>query len=198
MPTFSNCCGADEYICQNCGKILCSKCYPPAWNPDFIGNTTAANACPKCQAQFVAQNNPPMVKVAKVWSRIEVEQLLRTNQKMVERSLMKMWALQTSSEQDSKETQFINGCGFNKPDGVVLSRFVENLQRYGSFKSDKQVAYVRKKLLKYVGQLTKIANGQIEEPKNPQAFRSATMRNRTARQRYGFTRNGSGYYGKRG
>ena len=171
MPHFSNCCSADEYICQSCTKIFCSKCSPSTWMPEYIGNTTAANVCPDCKAQYLKQvKNPTNTSDKKVWTKEEITNLLLTRKDMVERSLLKMWAFQTYSEQESKDTRFINGCGFNKPDGTVLSSFVENLKKYGSFKSDKQVAYVRKKLLKYTGQLVKIANGDLKEPEDIKGF----------------------------
>jgi hypothetical protein len=49
MPHFSSCCrGADEYICQKCGKIFCSNCHPPEWRPDITGHKSAGNVCPSC------------------------------------------------------------------------------------------------------------------------------------------------------
>lgn len=97
----------------------------------------------------------------RIWTETEVRNLLLTNKKMVEKSLMKMYQLQTISEQATDETKIYNAVGFNKPDGIVLSRFAKNLITFKSFKSEKQVAYVRKKLLKYTRQITDIANGKI-------------------------------------
>jgi len=49
MPHFSSCCkGADEYICQVCGRIMCSGCKPSSWRPDITGHKSAGNVCPKC------------------------------------------------------------------------------------------------------------------------------------------------------
>ena len=104
---------------------------------------------------------------------------------MVERSLLKLHQLQTDSEQAQSETKYVNGVGFNKPDGMVLSRFVENLRRYGSFKSNKQVAYVRKKLLKYVKQITQIANGELKEVHEPKQFIRSRLRRMQRPPHYG-------------
>lgn len=41
-------CGADMYICQMCGKDLCSKDYPSEWRPDITENESAGNVCPSC------------------------------------------------------------------------------------------------------------------------------------------------------
>ena len=49
MPHFSSCCeGADEYICQCCGQIKCSRCKPPVWRPDITKSEHAGNVCPTC------------------------------------------------------------------------------------------------------------------------------------------------------
>ncbi len=48
MPWFSQCCGADEYICQKCGKIFCSRCHPSQWRKDITRNLSAGNVCPSC------------------------------------------------------------------------------------------------------------------------------------------------------
>lgn len=41
-------CGADTYICQSCGRILCSAAFPAEWRPDITGNQSAGNVCPTC------------------------------------------------------------------------------------------------------------------------------------------------------
>lgn len=58
MPYFSSCCpGADEYICQKCGKIKCDKCQPPSWRPDITGYKSAGNVCPTCLKNYEELNN---------------------------------------------------------------------------------------------------------------------------------------------
>ena len=47
MPWFSKCCGVDEYICQECVKVHCSKCNPSHWEK-IIGKAFSGNVCPKC------------------------------------------------------------------------------------------------------------------------------------------------------
>lgn len=41
-------CGADTYICQVCGKILCGMESPSEWRPDITGHKSAGNVCPSC------------------------------------------------------------------------------------------------------------------------------------------------------
>jgi hypothetical protein len=53
MPSFCPNCGADEYICQGCGTVLCSNEFPPTWSPntrvgDKVIGKIAANLCPDC------------------------------------------------------------------------------------------------------------------------------------------------------
>ena len=47
MPKFCGC-GADMYICQVCGRDLCSDDFPPEWRPDITGSASASNVCPDC------------------------------------------------------------------------------------------------------------------------------------------------------
>jgi hypothetical protein len=48
MPSFCDICGADMYICQKCGRDLCSDTEQPKWRPDITGNKSAGNVCPDC------------------------------------------------------------------------------------------------------------------------------------------------------
>ena len=52
MPHFSKCCGADDYICQVCGRIKCSKCNTPEWRPDITGHKSAGNVCLECLEKY--------------------------------------------------------------------------------------------------------------------------------------------------
>ena len=51
MPTFCDC-GADKYICQACGRDLCSADYPPEWRKDITKREHAGNVCPECVAKY--------------------------------------------------------------------------------------------------------------------------------------------------
>lgn len=48
MPHFSDCCGADQYICQKCGTIHCGNHEPSSWMKNVTGNEHAGNICPGC------------------------------------------------------------------------------------------------------------------------------------------------------
>lgn len=47
MPHFCKC-GGDEYICQVCGKVRCSREQPSKWLPELTGSEQAGNVCPEC------------------------------------------------------------------------------------------------------------------------------------------------------
>lgn len=98
--------------------------------------------------------------MARIWTMDEIKELIKTNDKMVARSVVKLWELQTASEQAAQETHERNGVGFNGIDAAILSSFAEWYKAHG-YLSQKQTALARKKLVKYSGQLVRIANGTI-------------------------------------
>lgn len=94
------------------------------------------------------------------WHKEEIQNLIKTNDKMVQRSLLKLYECQTEDEKTSKLTKEENGIGFNEFDSYVLSDIAEFCIKTG-FLTAKQIQFVRRKIYKYAGQLTKIANGEI-------------------------------------
>lgn len=95
--------------------------------------------------------------MAKVWSEEEIKTLVQTNDKVLYGALKKLYACQTMDEQKVGETTEHNGVGFNGADSKFLSSVSEFLIKRG-FLTDKQKACVRKRLVKYNKQLTKLAN----------------------------------------
>ena len=98
----------------------------------------------------------------KVWTKDEIRKLLQTNDAMVTKSLMKLYDCQTADEQNALITRHNNNIGFNGVDGAVMSR-IAKWYADKKFLSPKQLALVRKKIVKYSGQLADIANGMIFE-----------------------------------
>ena len=96
----------------------------------------------------------------KVWTVDEIKQLVQTNDKVLYGALKKLYELQTESEKQQKETTESNGVGFSAYDAEFMTSVAEFLIKNG-FLSEKQKMYVRKKIVKYSKQLTKIANHQI-------------------------------------
>lgn len=93
----------------------------------------------------------------RIWTKEEINNLVQTNDTMLYRSLLKLYDRQTAEEQDLESTHEANGQGFNSVDAPFLTSVSQFLQKRG-FLTDKQKAATRKKLVKYTGQLTQIAN----------------------------------------
>ena len=96
----------------------------------------------------------------KVWSNEEIKEMLYFNPRAVERAVMAIFKLQTTDEKRFNKTNHNNGLGFNGVDAPILSSFAKWLNT-GRHLSQKQMAIAKKKIIKYSGQLTKIANKEI-------------------------------------
>jgi hypothetical protein len=98
--------------------------------------------------------------MAKTWEIDEVKALLSRNDKAVERGIVRIYDLQTADEQASDRTKHRNKVGFNGVDagfGSYLAKWVKG----GKSLTGKYLAAARKMTLKYAGQLTKVANGEL-------------------------------------
>lgn len=94
----------------------------------------------------------------RVWTEEEIKELIQTNDKVLYGALRKLYACQTADEQRAGMTKEYNGVGFNGADAYFLSSTSEFLNKTG-FLTERQKAIVRKKLVKYNKQLTRLANG---------------------------------------
>ena len=97
------------------------------------------------------------MKEYKVWNKEEIKYLIETNDKVLISSLLQVYNSQTIDEQCTKETAERNGVGFNASDAYILSSFAEWYKSH-EYLSPKQIAIARKKMIKYSGQVTKLAN----------------------------------------
>lgn len=93
----------------------------------------------------------------RIWTKEEIKNLIQTNDKMVALSLKQLYSYQTEYERNSHETTEQNGVGFNGVDAPILTSFTLFYLERG-FLSPRQIQIARKKLIKYSGQLTRIAN----------------------------------------
>ena len=100
---------------------------------------------------------PAPAKPKKVWSEDEIARLIQTNDKVAGKALEKLYDCQTAEEQAIGETRVQNGAGFNGADARILSSMAEFFKKTG-FLTPKQLVVVRKKLVKYNKQLTRLAN----------------------------------------
>ena len=96
----------------------------------------------------------------KVWSKDEIKGLIETRDDAVIRGMLRIYDLQTESEQVFGDTHEHNGVGFSGVDGGIMSSFTEFYNKAG-FLSSKQMKIARKKMLKYAGQLTMISNKEL-------------------------------------
>ena len=91
------------------------------------------------------------------WTTDEMKAFLESNDKVLYGALKALYSQQTADEQAIGQTVLYNGVGFNGCDSHILSSMAEFLIR-NDYLSDKQKVIVRKKLAKYVKQITNLAN----------------------------------------
>lgn len=99
-------------------------------------------------------------EATKTWNVNEIKDLLKTKDKFVLRSLIKLYSFQTKEEKHHKESTESNNKGFNKFDAETLTPIAQKVVK-GNVITEDQVTYVRNKIMKYAKQLTKVANHQI-------------------------------------
>lgn len=93
----------------------------------------------------------------KHWEVNEIKSLLETNDTMVYRSLIQLYNCQDDIEKLLGETVCQNGVGFNGVDSPFMSscaKFYIN----NNYLSPKQTERVRKTIMKYSKQITRLAN----------------------------------------
>jgi hypothetical protein len=98
--------------------------------------------------------------MAKVWTKEEIKTLILTNDVMLERSLMRIFARQTEIEKAASETNENNGVGFTGADAYILSEFAKWTMKVSSRPEGmrltvKQKEIARKRMPKYATQLLK-------------------------------------------
>lgn len=125
---------------------------------------------------------PQQPEMLRIWTVEEIKNLLETNDLMVMKSLVKLFEHQTVTEQNCEETIELNHMGFNSIDASFLSslaiqskvfldygcnpwknpRVCDNCSlAYCAKLTTRQFEVARKCIMKYAGQITKIANKVI-------------------------------------
>ena len=94
------------------------------------------------------------------WTKEEIRELLEQNDKAVVRGLVVLYSRQTPEEQSEDRTVEKNNVGFNALDAAFLSSLARYAEKRGML-TEKQMPYARKRMLKYAGQLARIANGLL-------------------------------------
>ena len=103
-----------------------------------------------------------------LWTKEDIQEGLKTNDHWVVRGVLAIYDYQTEDEKNIEDTKHNNGVGFNGVDGHILSSFAVQIKKwensgkkYRTPLSPKQMKLARKKIMKYAGQLTRIANGEM-------------------------------------
>lgn len=101
--------------------------------------------------------------MTKRWKKDEIKEILISgNRTWIECGIIAIFNKQTDNEQFSEATQLHNNVGFTVADAKILSSFAKQLLKNNGYHlSVKQFAIAQKRIIKYAGQLTKIANGKI-------------------------------------
>ena len=93
------------------------------------------------------------------WTREQIDEILNTNDRAVERAMVRLYELQTQDEQQSSTTRVHNGQGFGSwyaQKGSYYARWVQS----GRSLSGRHLDNARKIALKHSRQLVEIANAR--------------------------------------
>lgn len=96
----------------------------------------------------------------KSWTKEEIRDKLEHDDRWLFRALFAIYKYQTEDEKSTGQTKYYNNVGFSGVDADFLTKAAMRYKSGFRF-SEKYVAAIRKAMLKYSGQLAKIANGKI-------------------------------------
>ncbi len=107
-----------------------------------------------------------MADIQRIWNKEEIRDNLQNDNHWLVRGVVAVYEYQTADEQVSEETRESNGIGFNAVDAGIMSSFAKQIKKWDPVKfnsplSPKQLVIARKKMIKYSGQLARIANGEV-------------------------------------
>lgn len=102
-----------------------------------------------------------MTNKEKVWKKEEIKEVLMNNDRFLKRGIVGIYLLQEADEQQLEQTTKRNNVGFNSADAKFLTSLAKRIME-GKELTEGQRKYGRKAMIKYVGQLVKIANKKIE------------------------------------
>lgn len=103
------------------------------------------------------------------WTREQIEGLLKTNPIFVERSIVELFRRQTEDEKQINNATHTNLKGFNKPDARRMTIYAKSIIKRrkerdeGNRLDEWQMKDAHKRIMKYAGQLAKIANDKAME-----------------------------------
>ena len=108
-----------------------------------------------CAEQMILDLGPEY----KIYTVNEIRDMLEKYSNVVSKAIITLYQYQTLLEKEYLSTNEHNGVGFNKFDGPVLSAFAEQILA-GCPLTEHQMYAARRRIMKYAGQLTKIANAK--------------------------------------
>lgn len=91
------------------------------------------------------------------WTKEEIRDMLVKSDKALIKGMMTIYGYQTDEEQNAGQTVEDNGMGFNGLDAEFLTQMCLFYTNHG-YLTPGQTEWVRKKMLKYAGQLAGHAN----------------------------------------
>lgn len=102
-------------------------------------------------------------EVMKKWKKEDIKSILESRDEAILKGMLRIFDCQTEDEKHTDDTHVNNGIGFTGADAFILSKFSKffNDRKY---LTEKQFAIAKKRMIKYAGQLAKIANGEISVP----------------------------------
>lgn len=90
----------------------------------------------------------------------QIKAKILSDQKWLERAILAIYDRQVTAEKADQNTKFTNMKGFNKPDAKKLSYYASWIKS-GRSLSGWHLENARRKMVKYCGQLEKIAQGVL-------------------------------------
>ncbi len=95
-----------------------------------------------------------------IYTKENISEILKNNQVWLERAILAIYKKQTDNEKRIEHSINHNDIGFNRPDANLLSYYAKYLIS-GKHLTGSHLEKARKKMIKYSGQLAKIANNKI-------------------------------------
>lgn len=156
---------------ENKGRLF-TKCWDHnhfSWldeNFKPIAETGKKKQAPKPRLEMEALTEGEMVELIQdiptKKARIEaLRKAIAEDERAALHALMKIYSYQTTDEKDGQATRWQNDLGFSAFDAEILSSFAEQFNRK-AWLSEKQMALVHKKMVRYAGQLKKILRQEFE------------------------------------
>ncbi|MFA5071154.1 MAG: hypothetical protein WC511_02175 [Candidatus Pacearchaeota archaeon] len=93
----------------------------------------------------------------KIWAIDEIRENILKSDYWVERAILVLYNQQTEEEKKERRCLIPDGKGFDNADISTMSSFVAYAKKYRGFTAH-QIFEARKRLMKYLAQLTDIAN----------------------------------------